>query len=194
MIAKACLAGALALVPITSQAQLPPPTFVTNPYIERVDCLEGRGSAFKLDTGQWVSVNHVTRLTGCTIDGLPIKVTYADPVGDFSTFELPGDNRRGGLHADCSGYHDKQWVHATGHARGLPILQSLPVMYSRLVQYAGINRGWSVLIYNAVIPGQSGGPVLNQRGEVVGTVNAYNPFYPVSFSRALKDTILCQTH
>lgn len=193
MIGKLAFAGALALAPIQSNAGLPPPTFVTNPYIERVDCLEGRGTAFKLDTGLWVSVNHVTKLTACSVDGLPIKVTYSDPVGDFSTFDLPGDNRAGGLHADCSGYRDGQWYHATGHARGLPVLQSLPVMFSKLVQWAGANRGWSVLVYNAVIPGQSGGPMLNSYGNAVGTVNAFNPFYPVSFSRALRDTIICQS-
>ena len=194
MFVKSLLAGALALaLPLQSNAGLPPPTFVTNPYIERVDCLEGKGTAFRLDTGTWVSVNHVTRLTGCTVDGLPIKVTYADPIGDFSTFDLPGDKRRGGLHADCSGYQDGKWYHATGHAKGEPILTSLPVMYSKFMQMAGLNRGWSVLVYNAVIPGQSGGPMLSGSGAVAGTNNAYNPFYPISFSRALKDTIICHT-
>ena len=72
------------------------------------------------------------------------------------------------------------------------IMAAYPTAF-HLVQWAGANRGWSVLVYNAVIPGQSGGPMLSNAGAVVGTNNAYNPFYPVSFSRALKDTIICQS-
>ena len=43
-----------------------------------------------------------------------------------------------------------------------------------------------------VIPGMSGGPILNSRGEVVGVVNRYTREMPLSYSRALKDTSVCR--
>lgn len=196
MKAKTCVAGAiaLALMPCEAYAQVLGTTtaFVVNPYVEKITCLEGSGTGFKLADGRWVSVHHVTKLTNCTVDGVPIIVTHSDFMGDFSTFVIPGDRRRGGLKADCSGYRDGQWYHGTGHARGLPILTSVPVLYSRVLNEESHPRGWAVLIYNRFIPGQSGGPVLNQWGAVTGTVNAYNPIWPISFSRQLRDTIICQ--
>jgi S1-C subfamily serine protease len=39
-----------------------------------------------------------------------------------------------------------------------------------------------------VIPGMSGGPVIDQTGAVVGTTNAYMPDTGISFSRDLRDT------
>jgi hypothetical protein len=37
----------------------------------------------------------------------------------------------------------------------------------------------------------SGGPVFSKTGKVVGTVNAYALFYPISFSVELRGTSLC---
>jgi hypothetical protein len=186
---KACLAGvlSLALCP-SSQAQS---TFTHNPYIERINCDEGSGTGFKLSTGQWVSVHHVTSLSNCRVDGILIFVTHSDPLGDFSTFIVPGDNRRGGIKPDCSGFQDRQWYFGQGHAGGLPILTSVPVMFAQVLNDFSHPRGWKVLAYNRYIKGQSGGPALNVRGEATGTVNALGIDYRISFSRALQDTIIC---
>jgi len=200
MFVKACIAGAMALALNPVQQASTTTTFVTNAYIEKISCLafteDGiigvSGTGFKLDDGKWVSVNHVTENLMCQIDGRPIRVTYADPIGDFSIFDVPGDTRRGGLHADCSGYHDRQWYHAQGHARGWPVITSVPILFSQLVTDAAQDEhGWAVLVYNRVIPGQSGGPILNDRGEAVGTVNALGIYIEISYSKPLQDTPIC---
>lgn len=193
MFLKACVAGALALVLSTEPQALGTTTayVAPNPYIEKISCDEATGTGFKLADGTWVSASHVTENSNCKIDGIPIIVTGFDEQRDYSTFIVPGDRRVGGLVPDCGGYQDGQWYYGQGHARGLPVLTSVAVMFSRFVQPEN-HRSWATLIYSRFIPGQSGGAVFNQRGEVTGIVNAFAIFFPASFSIQLKDTTLCQ--
>jgi hypothetical protein len=43
-----------------------------------------------------------------------------------------------------------------------------------------------------VIPGMSGGVVLNEAGEAVGVINMFTPFDQWSLSRSLSETSLCR--
>lgn len=191
MIVKSLLAGALSLVLSPSLEYTDAASFVADPYIEKISCGDGTGTGFKLSTGQWVSAHHVTSNGDCRVDGKPIQVLYYDEQKDYSIFAVPGDRRRGGLKADCSGFRHGEWYHGQGHARGLPVVTSVPVMFSRVMQ-SRHPREWALLIYNRFIPGQSGGAVKSNSGQVAGIVNAYAIYFPGSFSIALKDTKICQ--
>jgi S1-C subfamily serine protease len=79
-------------------------------------------------------------------------------------------------------------VFAIGYAGGW----SWQTMTRHLATYQVSRDGLQVLIgYPSVIPGMSGGAVVNERGEVVGIINAYVKGSPLSFSRPLKDTSIC---
>ena len=177
-------AGALALVSV------PLGSYPANhPMVEQVRCDQGSGTAFQID-GRYVSVNHVTAMSGCKIAGKPVMVTYAEQGGDFSIADRVG---LGGLKVDCSGFRDGHWYFAIGYARGLPT-QTMVVLRASKATTRTVDRdGYYILTGRpTVIPGMSGGPILNAAGEVVGTINAYNPMFGLSHSRELKGTPLCR--
>ena len=190
------LLKALALASVTplvvSATSLNLPTnnkvLVHYPDVHMVDCGRGFGTAFR--TGdQFLSVAHVTGMTECKVDGQPITITEQDGMRDFSRFEADLPPSRG-MKISCEGFHAGEFYWAAGHAGGLKI-QTGVLLYAT---YAKSPTGLHVLLGNhTVIPGMSGGPVLNRKGEVVGVVNAYNPDANMSFSRSLRDTSICQS-
>ena len=188
MIVKSLLAGALALA--LDPIDFGPTTFVTHPYVEKLTCDGGSGTGFKINDGRWITVNHVSDNGGCTMDGKPITVTHADPDGDFTVFTV-ADRRRGGIEVNCGGFRDGQWYFGIGHGQGLITPQAKAVRYSTILTML-YSQKWGILQANRFVPGMSGGPVLDQSGRVVGTVNAFGIFERISFSRPLSRTILCQ--
>lgn len=176
MIVKSLCAGALAFAPV------PAPVYLDYPLVEKVDCREGTGTAFTA-AGRIVSVHHVTRMTNCAVNGVVPKWEQEQDK-DFSTAPA----RIVGYRINCEGFKDGETYYASGYAEGGP---------ERLITLIGTGEhhanGMAALFgYPTVIPGQSGGPIFNTRGEVVGTVNMYALFYPLSFSVELKSTELCK--
>lgn len=180
MIVKVLCAAALVAAPVPASA--PDALFVHIPAIHQVVCNEGLGTAF--EAGGWmISVAHVTSLHGCHIGNMPV---FPKPEGelDFSTIALPAN----GFRINCQGFRDGEIYWAVGYAQGLPI--------QRMITLVGTGEhdpnGEAILIgYPTVIPGMSGGPIIDSGGRVVGTVNMYAIDYPLSFSRELKDTSVC---
>jgi hypothetical protein len=182
------IAGALALA-LDFGIDFGPTTFVTHPYVEKVQCDRASGTAFKIKDGRWISVNHVTENSGCKIDGKPITVISADPVNDFSIIDFP-DNRTGGIPVNCNGFRDGAWYYGIGHGMGYATPQAKAVRYSAILTYFG-SKKWGILQANRFVPGMSGGVVLDSAGRAVGTVNAYGVWERISFSRQLRDTTVC---
>lgn len=156
---------------------------VAYPQVKQVVCHGGRGSAFLTERG-WASVAHVTSQTGCAIDGTAIGSKQED--GDFSRVDHAVRGK--GFKINCGGFVAGQWYWAVGYANGF----EWQTMTRILATWKDADDGMRMLWGPPVIPGMSGGPILNAAGEVVGTVNAYSKEFPVSFSRALKDTSLCR--
>jgi hypothetical protein len=189
MIVKACIAGALALA--LDPIDFGPTTFTQHPYVEKVQCDRGSGTAFKIKDGRWLTVAHVSENTGCQIDGKPITTTYVDEVGDFSIITFD-DNRTGGIEVNCNGFKDGEWYFGIGHGKGYSVPQVKAVRYSAILTFFYSPR-WAILVANRFVPGMSGGVVLDQTGRAVGLVNAYGTVERISFSRELARTNICQS-
>ncbi len=156
--------------------------FVNYPAIEQIVCLGGKGTGFHAG-GKFISVTHVTENIGCRTASGPVVVT--DEAGiDFST----GPSVNSGYHINCGGFRKGAAYFAIGYAGGAPVQQLLTLTATG--EYA--DNGMAILHgYPTVIPGMSGGPILNARGEVVGTVNMFTRHLPLSFSQELRETSLC---
>lgn len=192
------LASAYAAVATPSEAPPPPPTPIlydsqrTNtsyPLVHQVSCDEGSGTAFRIGPTRFATAAHVAKLSHCTIDGHTASATELDTANDFAILES-GPPKLGAMKVSCEGFHTGEWYWSNGYALGLPYQTSVAINASFY-----INQRSGLRIFtgdHTVIPGMSGGPVMNADGEVVGITNAYNSALGLSFSRALKDTSLCK--
>lgn len=179
-LASLALLPALALLPSTTASN----TVVNYPQVKKVQCATGSGSAVLTERG-WVSAAHVTKLSRCRIDGHPIEAT---PEGDldFSTIKVAVKGR--GLKINCDGFKAMHWYFAVGYAGGF----EWQTMTRHFAAFTDNVEGLRILFDTpTVIPGMSGGAVMDEDGAIVGIVNAFNGFYGASYSRALKDTSLC---
>lgn len=181
MIRNLLAAAALVAAPVPASA--PDALFVNISAVHQVVCIEGKGTAFEAG-GHMISVSHVTSLHGCFIEGKPVVPTPEGEL-DFSTIDLPAK----GFRINCGGFKDSEVYWAIGFAHGLPIQRMIMLTGTGL--HDGGNGEALLIGYPTVIPGMSGGVILNSRAEAVGTVNMYSQTFPLSLSRELKDTSVC---
>lgn len=175
---------------LVSAAEARHPAWVNYPFVEQVQCDLGMGSAVRVADGSYVSASHVMSNDLCTVGGKAVQMTSNNGGLDFATFTLPG-KRRKGVAIDCAGVQEGHWYYAIGYARGWPRQQMMTLRSRGEAVFAD---GRAVLRGDeTVIPGQSGGAILNERGELVAIINAYgrDGYGLASIGRELKDTPLC---
>ena len=94
-----------------------PPIMVDIPGIAQVMCAEGSGTAFRVaGPGAYTSVNHVTEMHDCKVDGEPLRTVYADKQLDFSSSRVTSQGDW--LKINCGGFLPGQVYMAVGYARG----------------------------------------------------------------------------
>lgn len=182
MLRKSLFAAALVLQPAPTASQ---GEVEQNP-IPLVSCDLGAGTAFRIGPKLLLSVNHVTNLKGCMIDGQPIHIAYRSRRADFS--ELSDDRAGKWLKVDCRGFVPGRTYIIVGHARGLNSLIGIEAIAT-----GAYSEGQAVLVGTLTAqPGQSGGPIVDaETHEVVGTVNAADWENGTTFSVELKQTPIC---
>lgn len=155
-----------------------------DPYsvVHKIECDQGSGTGFAAD-GKFLSVAHVTGGTNCEVAGQRITAANDDKL-DFSVAGIV----KGGFTINCEGFKEGEYYFASGYAFGG---RPRVLILMGTGQYDPVN-GMAILWGNRVIPGMSGGPILNVKAEVVGVINAYNLLFPMSFSRELKGTSVCR--
>ena len=181
----------LALVPLlagATTADYPGERIVHYPLVHQVMCDRVAGTAFRISKTHFFTASHVSSNSGCRIGGKAITVTQN--AGDLDVAEIsvpmPSDQA---FKVNCGGFIPGHWYFAVGNARGEK-RQTMVTVYATYAMWP--RNGERVLIGpETFIPGMSGGPVLDEQGEVVGVVNMLVNGTPISLSRELKETVLC---
>lgn len=187
MLENLLLAGAMSLAePKLAEA------FYTHYHVRQVFCDRARGTAVRLEKGRFATVSHVTRNSGCQIEGQPVTLEYDDPTRDFAIVTIENDPGWGGVELNCSGFQEGQWYYSVGYARGIPASVVISIRNGGPFIFHTVWRGWSIFKgIEYIIPGMSGGMVMDFYGRMTGMNNAYNDLEGLSWSLPISETILC---
>jgi len=174
---KRFLVACLTLLLGSSTALASEPYSVNEKAIVKVVCQEGIGTAFKIAQDKYVSAKHVVSKTECTIDGKPISNVDITDKEDIATFT--GPHTPNWVKVSCKGFEENKTYVAIGYGLGFPITMQNPWISTDYVQ-----QGYNTFIGEG-LPGMSGGPVINRKGEVTGIVTMRWPTrgYALKFSK-----------
>jgi TonB family protein len=163
--------------PLTYEKALP---FDLVPFIERTDAYRSIGTAFALGNNRYVSAAHVFALALESQSGAPALRSASGNVyaidrivkfsrhGDFIVFSLSNDPSPQGLSVNRDPKIDTA-VFAVGNALGEGIVIRDGVFTSQTPEEQ--DGAWKWIRFSAAAsPGNSGGPLLDESGKVVGIV------------------------
>lgn len=140
------------------------------------------GTAFKVSEAGYITALHVVAKGTCYIAGKPITITSIDEKHDYAT--LTGPPSPATLRTTCEGFRHGQQYAARGYGGGQPYN-----MFSPQIAFSLKMRGFQVLAGESIIPGMSGGPLIDGQGRAVGVVNMRWP----NRSMPLSSTGFCKT-
>lgn len=173
---KILAAAALLSIPSSAAAK---PYPIREEAIVRVDCVYSAGTAVKIGKDRYITAAHVVTSPLCTIAGKPIEDLKFES-HDTATFRGPESSHY--LRTTCSGFSVDTTYLAIGYGLGLMTKSYTPWKATEF------NVGGFHTFFGEAIPGMSGGPVINRKGEVTGIVNMRWP----ARSRSIADTSLCK--
>jgi serine protease Do len=134
----------------------------------------GAGTGFVVSpNGHILTNDHVlpqdeALITTASGDEHEARVLARDAAVDLALLHLPGLKETPLVFADPSSLCEGQTVFALGHPMGLDFTVSRGVISSCNRERMGVSYVQTDVALN---PGNSGGPIINERGEVVGVAN-----------------------
>ena len=174
---KYLLVVSLFLLSGNSTALATEPYAINEKAIVKVACREGIGTAFKITQDKYVTAKHVAEMTECTVGGQPLKNLDTTSTKDIAIFT--GPHSPSWAKVSCKGFEENKTYLAVGYGLGFAVTMNNPWISTDLVldQYnTFVGDG---------LPGMSGGPIVNRKGEVTGVITMRWPTrgYALKFSK-----------
>ena len=179
---------------------LSPNGTVTSDLVPMLECegntaedLGGLGTGTRIDATHVLTAGHVASIGNCRINGEPILLVFKSVKLDVAIFKtLP---HPGAWPALCEPLHFGEAYTAYGYALGGPLHREvvLGTIHRGTTAAADPGFGDTGLFVGSekFIPGMSGGPIVNSRGQLVGVIVGYENLSNISLGRMLADTPLC---
>ncbi len=191
---------------VLNTVQATPPISAT--AVPQIQCSGRLGTAFVVQPGLLYSADHVVSGETCHI---PVKLTapgtlsretvlkpeMRDVPNDFTVIRANRKIVSKGLPIRCDGLTPGETYWAMGYAHGVPSMTVVTVIAQPRFVNGTTRTGKTVenlrVVNGTTFGGMSGGPVVNEAGEVVAIVDAGNPTDPqISYVKELKDTSVCR--
>lgn len=179
-----------------------PEIFLNFADIRNIQCLDSNlkegynGTASIINSNTLVTSDHIVVSDLCfdMATGVPLKPFFQSKEQDISLLRIPVDWKDQTININCNGLKVGKTYTSLGYPFGkyfvmtkLKIVRGTEFieMKDRKVEKLTKAKG-------TIIPGMSGGPVLNEKGEMVGINAGTNLAYGMGLIRDLKDTDLCK--
>jgi S1-C subfamily serine protease len=170
--------------------------------IRKITCDRGWGTGVVISEDTMMTADHVIAgQTGCHDDetGETFEVVYKNASQDFAILRYTKTKHKHWLKVSCDGFTDTGTYYALGYAGvGTGDLSMFRLRATNEVapegskdQRSGTDFTGTRVLDGTVIPGMSGGPIVDIRGRVVGINNATANNFRMALSREVKTTLLC---
>jgi S1-C subfamily serine protease len=176
----------------------PAPSFINLETVRHLYCGDFTGTGSIIDQDRILTANHVTAaLAECrdASTGEMGKVVYRNPDLDISVIQFPvGKLPQPRMRYSCQGFVDGHIYYSIGWQNGTQLvvnrITGTDVISDRKDHKSGTMFNHVTLVLGTIIPGMSGGPIIDEAGVMVGTNQATN-HDGRSWSRPISDTYLC---
>jgi hypothetical protein len=179
----------VAFAALTSAAPLPADQ-ASYASIKLLQCGRASGTAFQIAPGVILTAAHVTSNGPCSIEGVDMPVTLENGALDYAL--IAGDIGKP-LKLRCKEMKGGKTFYAIGFAHARYRMDSRLYARGRTnVEVEGTAFTGMMLFGGGVIPGMSGGPIIDSKGRVVAIVNASNSHLTTALGRSVMDMTLCR--
>lgn len=167
--------------------------------IRKIRCTGGHGSGFVTGTDTLVTAYHVVANQKRCVDdetGEILTIVTYDANLDIAVLRFATTRHSQWLKINCRGYETGHTYYSFGFA-GVGDSDLMMTRIRALEGFADSDARVAIFhhmreLTGVIIPGMSGGPIIDDTGQVVGMNNLTSNAYRNGLSREMKDTYFCK--
>lgn len=166
--------------------------------VRKIACTKGNGTGFMISDDIMITAQHVIQGSSECHDAYtnePLTPIYQSYEEDFAVLRVPPmEKPKKKLKITCAGFTPGKVYYSIGFVGDLIVtrVRATDQIDSAKDYRTGTPFRQVRVLNGLVIPGMSGGPIIDPHGRVVGINNATRNKGEQALSREMKDTYFCQ--